>query len=302
MTGGCGFFGRRIVAEFGGAGWHVAAPRRSEYDLTDPAAAARMLHNHPADLVVHAAATVGGIEANRREPGRFFYDNIVMGVHLIEAARLTGIQKIVTLGTVCSYPRDTPVPFRESDIWAGFPEETNAPYGIAKKALLVMGQAYRRQYGLNSIHLLPVNLFGEGDDFDPVSSHVIPAMIRKLIGAKERGEPKVVMWGTGGASREFLYVGDAARAVRLAAERYDSPEPVNIGAGFEITICDLAALVARIVGYGGVVEWDPSKPDGQPRRRLDVSRAEAFGFRAEISLEEGLRRTVAWWLENRPAP
>jgi GDP-L-fucose synthase len=250
-------------------------------------------------LVVHLAALVGGIGANRENPGRFFYANMAMGLHLIEHARHAGLKKFVQAGTICAYPKFTPVPFREDDLWNGYPEETNAPYGVAKKALLVMLQAYRRQYGLNGIFLLPVNLYGPGDNFDPRTCHVIPALIRKFVEARERGDATVVAWGTGRASREFLYAADAARGLAMAAERYDRPEPVNLGAGFEITIRELAEKIRRLVGFEGQVVWDPAKPDGQPRRCLDTSRAREFGFQASTDFDGGLCATIQWWQQTR---
>ena len=250
--------------------------------------------------MIHAAAAVGGIGANRLHPGRFFYDNAIMGLHLIEAARRQGVEKFVCLGTVCAYPGDTPVPFREDDLWNGYPEATNAPYGLAKKMLLVQLQAYRQEYGFAGIYLIPVNLYGPGDNFDPESSHVIPAMIRRFAEAKEKGLPEVVLWGDGSPTREFLHVTDAAEAVVLAAERYDAPEPVNVGTGSEIAIRDLAQRVARATGYSGRIAWDPTRPNGQMRRRLDTTRArEAFGFTARIGFDEGLAETVAWWQAER---
>jgi GDP-L-fucose synthase len=301
VTGGHGFLGSHILArlEALGAG-HVLAPTMSEYDLTQTAAVRDVIRSSDPDVVIHLAAEVGGIGANREQPGRFFYANMVMGVHMIEEARLAGVQKFVQLGTICAYPKHTPVPFRESDLWNGYPEETNAPYGIAKKALLVQLQAYRAQYGFNGVYLLPVNLYGPRDNFDPSSSHVIPALIRKMVEAVDEGREEVVLWGTGNASREFLYVDDCARAVLLAAERYDAPDPVNVGTGNEITIGDLAARIAAAVGFDGRLTYDASKPDGQPRRCLDTSRAlESFGFRASVPFDEGLERTIAWYRNHR---
>ena len=301
VTGGAGFLGRRVVAALRarGAG-DVVVPRQADYDLVEREACRRLLGEHRPELVVHLAARVGGIGANRANPGRFFYDNLMMGVQLLEECRLHHVAKVVTVGTICSYPKLTPVPFREDDLWAGYPEETNAAYGLAKKMLLVQGQAYRQQYGMNAVHLLPVNLYGPGDNFDPEKSHVIPALVRKFSDALDSGADHVVAWGTGRASREFLYVDDAAEAVLLAAERYDGAEPVNVGAGFEITIRDLAASIARLIGFKGEVRWDASQPDGQPRRSLDTARAERrFGFRAAVGLEDGLRRTIAWYRETR---
>ena len=301
VTGGNGFLGSHILERLEASGaHHVMAPTVAEYDLTEAVVVRDLFRDCNPDIVIHLAAEVGGIGANREQPGRFFYANMVMGVHMIEEARRAGVEKFVQLGTICAYPKHTPVPFREADLWNGYPEETNAPYGIAKKALLVQLQAYRAQYGFNGVYLLPVNLYGPRDNFDPASSHVIPALIRKMVEAVEDGREEVVLWGTGTASREFLYVEDCARAVLLAAEHYDSSEPVNIGTGNEITIRDLASHIASEVGFEGRLTCDPSKPDGQPRRCLDTSRAlETFGFRSRVPFEEGLRRTVAWYQETR---
>jgi GDP-L-fucose synthase len=302
ITGGDGFLGRHLQAEMLARGvprQGILVPRIDEFDLTREESVVRMYRQMQPTVVVHLAALVGGIGANRENPGRFFYANMAMGLHLIEHARHAGLKKFVQAGTICAYPKFTPVPFREDDLWNGYPEETNAPYGVAKKALLVMLQAYRRQYGLNGIFLLPVNLYGPGDNFDPRTSHVIPALIRKFVEARERGDATVVAWGTGRASREFLYVGDAARGLAMAAERYDRPEPVNLGAGFEITIRELAEKIRRLVGFEGQVVWDPGKPDGQPRRCLDTSRARQFGFQASTNFDEGLRGTIQWWQQTR---
>ncbi|MBK6661786.1 MAG: GDP-L-fucose synthase [Thermoflexaceae bacterium] len=303
VTGGSGFLGRFVVEELRAHGAaEVFVPRSREYDLRDRDAIRRMLADARPDVVIHLAAVVGGIGANRENPGRFFYDNAIMGIELIEHARQAGVRKFVTVGTVCSYPKFAPVPFREADLWDGYPEETNAPYGLAKKMLLVQGQAYRQQYGFNVIHLLPVNLFGPHDNFDPESSHVIPALIRKCVEARDAGAAEVELWGTGAASREFLYVEDAARGIVLAAERYDGEEPVNLGVGHEMSIRELAGAIAAVTGYRGGFRWDPSKPDGQPRRALDTTRArERFGFTAAIPFEEGLRRTVEWYERTRAA-
>jgi GDP-L-fucose synthase len=299
VTGGAGFLGKRLQAELlarGTPGQNILVPLIEDFDLTREADVLRMYREMKPDVVIHLAALVGGIGANRENPGLFFYANMAMGLHLIEHARRTGLKKFVQVGTICAYPKFTPVPFREEDLWNGYPEETNAPYGIAKKALLVMLQAYRRQYGTHGIFLLPVNLYGPGDNFDPKSSHVIPALIRKFCEAQEQGWNHVEVWGTGRASREFLYVDDCARGIALAALLYDKPEPVNLGAGFEITIKDLAEMIRRLVGFEGDLVWDETKPDGQPRRCLDTSRAAAeFGFRASMPFEEGLRRTIQWW-------
>jgi GDP-L-fucose synthase len=301
VTGGAGFLGQRVCALLrardAGA---VIVPRRAQYDLTEQAEVRRLFDGEQPDVVVHLAAEVGGIGANRANPGRYFYANMAMGLHIIEACRATGVDKFVQVGTVCAYPKHAPVPFRETALWDGYPEETNAPYGIAKKSLLVMLQGYREQYGLNGIYLLPVNLYGPGDNFDLETSHVIPALIRKFCTARKTNVGEVEVWGSGGASREFLYVDDAARGIVLATERYDGAEPVNLGAGEEIRIREAVDLIARLTGFDGVVRWDRSRPDGQPRRMLETSRAEAyFGFRAEVSLEKGLRRTIEWWERSR---
>jgi len=302
VTGGAGFLGRMIVEGLQRRGAaSVFVPRSREYDLRDPAAIARVLDVARPDLVIHAAAVVGGIGANQEHPGQFFYENAIMGIQLIEAARRAGVEKTVVVGTVCSYPKFTPTPFSEDSLWDGYPEETNAPYGLAKKMLLVQLQAYRQEYGMRGAFLLPANLYGPGDNFDPASSHVIPALIRKMVLAREAGAAEVEVWGTGNASREFLYVKDAAEGILLAAERYDDPDPVNLGTGSEITIRDLAETIARVTGFRGRLAWDPSKPDGQPRRRLDTTRAEErFGFRAATSFEAGLEETVAWYRAHRP--
>jgi GDP-L-fucose synthase len=276
-------------------------PRIEQYDLVNPADIARRYEDMRPQVVIHLAAVVGGIGANRERPGEFFYKNLMMGVQLIEQARLRGVEKFVAIGTVCAYPKFTPVPFREEHLWDGYPEETNAPYGLAKKMLLVQSQAYRQQYGFNSIFLLPVNLYGPGDNFDPQTSHVIPALIKKCGDAVQAGDNHVTCWGTGEVSREFLYAADAAEGILLAAEHYDGAEPVNLGAGREIRIKDLAEKIAQLTGFMGRICWDPSKPDGQPRRCLDVSRAKAlFGFEARTSFDEGLRRTIDWYRASFP--
>jgi GDP-L-fucose synthase len=300
VTGGAGFLGSYVVSRLKQQGCTaVFVPRSAEFDLREKPAIRRLFDAAQPDIVLHLAAVVGGIGANRDNPGRFFYDNLIMGVQLIEEARRRGINKFVALGTICAYPKHTPVPFREEELWNGYPEETNAPYGLAKKMLLVQSQAYREQYGFNSIFLLPVNLYGPRDNFDLQASHVIPALVRKCVEAVARGQHQVPVWGTGKATREFLHADDCARAILLAAERYDSSEPVNIGAGFEITIRDLAQLVADITGFRGEFVWDPTKPDGQPRRCLDVARAKkAFGFAAEIPFQEGLRQAIDWYRTN----
>ena len=302
VTGGAGFLGSQVVARLRGQGLDPFVVRSRDFDLTEPAEAERLFAETRPELVFHLAAEVGGIGANRASPGRFWYANLVMGTNVLEQSRRSGVEKLVLVGTICSYPKLTPTPFREDDLWNGYPEETNAPYGVAKKALLVGAQAYREQYGLKSIYLLPVNLFGPGDNADLNASHVIPALIRKMIEAQERGESEVVLWGDGSPTREFLYVEDCAEALVLAAERYDGFEPVNVGTGQEIAIRDLTTLVADVTGFEGEIVWDTSKPNGQPRRQLDVSRAEElFGFRARTPLREGLERTVAWYRSAAPA-
>ena len=301
VTGGAGFLGSVLCRKLKQRGCqNVLVPLIEEYDLTSEDIVVKMYEDMQPDMVIHLAALVGGIGANRDNPGLFFYANMVMGLHLIEHARKFGIEKFVQVGTICAYPKFTPVPFREQDLWNGYPEETNAPYGIAKKALLVMCQSYRAQYGFNGIYLLPVNLYGPGDNFNPSSSHVIPALIKKCIDAVDNGDEEVICWGTGSASREFIYVDDAAEGLLLAAEFYNDPEPVNIGAGFEITIRDLAEKIAKLSGFKGRLVWDDTKPDGQPRRSLDTSRAkEAFGFEAKTSFNEGLKKTIEWYKENK---
>ncbi len=303
LTGRAGFLGARVRERLEVAGAaEVFVPRRCDYDLTDAEDVRRAYTDARPDTVIHLAAEVGGIGANRDNPGRFFYANMAMGLHLIEEARRQRIEKFVQVGTVCSYPKHTPVPFSEDDLWNGYPEETNAPYGIAKKALLVMLQGYRGQYGLNGVYLLPVNLYGPGDNFDLHSSHVIPALIRKCEEARIAKVEQVECWGTGNASREFLYVEDCADAVVAAAERLESEEPVNVGAHSEIKIRDLTALIARLTGFEGRLAWDPTKPDGQPRRALDTSRAEElFGFKASTPLEQGLRQTIDWYRKSDAA-
>jgi GDP-L-fucose synthase len=294
VTGGGGFLGRAVVRRLEASGAsEIFVPRSADYDLRTREGIERALADGRPELVIHLAGVVGGIGANRESPGRFFYENAIMGIELMERARLAGVAKYVQVGTVCSYPKFTPVPFHEDNLWNGYPEETNAPYGLAKKMLLVQGQAYREQYRFNVIHLIPVNLYGPGDNFDPASSHVIPALIMKCVDAREAGLDHIDVWGTGAASREFLYVDDAAEGMVLAAERYDGAEPVNLGVGREITIRALVELIARLTGFEGEIRWDTSKPDGQPRRALDTSRArERFGFVAGTSFEEGMRRTI----------
>jgi GDP-L-fucose synthase len=297
VTGGAGFLGSRIVRKLGERGCRqIFVPRSKDYDLVRMEAVQKLYADAKPDIVVHLAARVGGIGANMKNPGSFFYENLMMGVQLIEQGRIHGIEKFVAIGTICAYPKFTPVPFKEDDIWNGYPEETNAPYGLAKKMLLVQSQAYRQQYGFKAIYLLPVNLYGPGDNFDPEYSHVIPALIKKVFDAKERGEKSIVVWGTGRASREFLYVEDAAEGVVLATEKYNKPDPVNLGAGFEITIRELVELIFALADFNGKIEWDISKPDGQPRRRLDTSRAkQEFGFEAKTSLRDGLKKTIEWY-------
>jgi GDP-L-fucose synthase len=301
VTGGGGFLGKHIarkLEERGAAS--VFVPRSATYDLREKDAIQQALHDARPDVIIHAAAVVGGIGANRDNPGRFFYDNAIMGIQLTEQARLAGVDKFVTIGTVCAYPKHTPVPFREEDLWHGYPEETNAPYGLAKKMLLVQSQAYRQQYGFNAIYLIPVNLYGPGDNFDLATSHVIPALIRKCIEARDNGDPFIEVWGTGNASREFLYVEDAAEGILLATEHSDVPEPVNLGTGEEITIRDLVHRIAELTGFTGDIRWDPSKPDGQPRRALNTTRAASqFGFRAATPLRAGLQSTIAWYESAR---
>jgi GDP-L-fucose synthase len=297
VTGGAGFLGSFVCERLKTRGVkNLIVPRRKDSDLTDVAAVRKLYKEARPDVVLHLAAEVGGIGANQANPGRFFFANMAMGMHLIEEGRIAGLKKFLQVGTVCAYPKFAPVPFKETDIWNGYPEETNAPYGVAKKALLVMLQAYRQQYSFNGVFLVPVNLYGPRDNFDLNTSHVIPALIRKCLEAKKRGDDKIVCWGTGSASREFLYVEDCADGIVAAAEGYDGPEPVNLGTGREITIRDLVTLIARLTGFTGRIEWDSSKPDGQPRRCLDVERAKAlFNFRAKVDFEEGLKRTIDWY-------
>ena len=300
VTGGAGFLGREVCRELDARRpASIVVPRSRTCDLRDRAAIRGFMAEEKPQVLIHLAAVVGGIGANRENPGRYFYDNAVMGIELIEQARLAGVEKVVVVGTICSYPKHTPVPFREENLWDGYPEETNAPYGLAKKMLLVQAQAYRQQYGLNAICLLPVNLYGPGDNFDPATSHVIPAIIRKVVEAQATGQSNIDVWGTGNASREFLFVRDAARAIVMAAERYNEAEPVNVGSGCEITIRELVDLICRLCGFVGEVRWDASRPDGQPRRCLDTSRALAtFDFRAETPLPDGLRETIGWYREH----
>lgn len=301
VTGGAGFLGKYVVRKLQELGYEVFVPRSKDYNLVDNEAVKRLYRDSKPDVVIHLAAKVGGIGLNREKPGDLFYDNIVMGVQMMEQGRRFGIKKFVAIGTICAYPKFTPVPFREEDLWNGYPEETNAAYGLAKKVLLVQSQAYRQQYGFNSIYLLPVNLYGPGDNFDPESSHVIPALIKKVFDAKDRGERRIIVWGSGKATREFLYVEDAAEGVVLATEKYDKPEPINLGAGFEISIKELAELICELAGFDGEIEWDTTKPDGQPRRCLDVTKAKKeFGFIAKTEFREGLKKTLGWYRANVP--
>jgi len=298
VTGGGGFLGSHLVERLQAEGIDPFVARRQDYDLTQQADTERLFDAARAELVFHLAAEVGGIGANRANPGRYWYANLIMGANVLEQARVHEVGKTVLLGTICAYPKFTPVPFREDELWNGYPEETNAPYGVAKKALLVGAQAYREQYGTDAVYLLPVNLYGPRDNFDLETSHVIPALIRKMVEARERGDAEIVLWGDGSPTREFLYVDDCVEALWLAAQRYDGPEPVNLGSGEEIAIRKLAELVAQLTGFEGEIVWDTSHPNGQPRRRLDVSRAESlFGFSARTRLREGLERTIAWYRE-----
>jgi GDP-L-fucose synthase len=302
ITGGGGFLGSHLVERVRGEGLEPFVARQRDYDLTSAGDAARLFEAAQPELVIHLAAEVGGIGANRDNPGRYWYSNLMMGAHVLEQSRVAGVRKLVLLGTICSYPKFAPVPFKEDDLWNGYPEETNAPYGVAKKALLVGAHGYREQYQLNSVFLLPVNLYGPGDNLDLETSHVIPALIRKMVDAQEHGLAEVVLWGDGSPTREFLYVEDCAEAIWLAAQRYDGAEPVNLGTGEEISIRELAELTAELTGYDGEIVWDSTKPNGQPRRRLDVSRAEQlFGFRASTPFRAGLERTIEWYRSQRPA-
>ena len=301
VTGGAGFLGTHLIRRLKEHGAkEIFVPQYPEYDLVREADIIRMIDTAKPDIIIHLAAKVGGIGANREKPGEFFYDNLMMGVQLIHQSWLKGVEKFVAIGTICAYPKYTPIPFKEEDLWNGYPEETNAPYGLAKKMLLVQSQSYREQYGYNSIFLLPVNLYGPGDNFNPASSHVIPALIRKYLEAKEQGANEIVAWGDGSPTREFIYVEDAAEGIALATQKYNSSEPVNIGSSFEISIKDLTETIARLTGFNGSIRWDTTKPNGQPRRKLDTTRArEAFGFEAKTDFEEGLKRTIAWYANER---
>ena len=303
ITGGGGFLGKVVVGKLRAAGYeNLITPRRKDYDFTREVDGERLYATEKPDVVLHMAAEVGGIGANRDNPGRYFFANMAMGLHLIEGARRHGLKKFVQVGTICAYPKFTPVPFKEADLWNGFPEETNAPYGVAKKALLVMLQGYRQQYGLNGVYVLPVNLYGPGDNFDLRTSHVIPALVRKCVEARRRGDKEIIAWGTGSASREFLYVDDCAEGILAAMFRYDSSEPINLGTGREVTVKDLTHLVARLARFEGTIVWDTTKPDGQPRRCLDVTRArDQLGFVAKTTLEEGLAKTIEWYERTNPA-
>jgi len=300
VTGGHGFVGGHLVKRLEELGARVIAPTKDDYDLVDGEQVRKMYDDNPCDIVIHLAAVVGGIGANREHPGKFFYENLMMGTQLLHEAYRSGVPKFVAIGTICAYPKMTPIPFKEKDLWNGYPEETNAPYGLAKKMMLVQSQGYRQEYGYNSIFLLPVNQYGPGDNFDPQSSHVIPALIRKCLEAKESGAAYIEAWGDGSPTREFLYVKDTVEAILLAAEKYDGSDPVNLGSSNEISIKDLTELIARLTGFSGEIRWDKSKPNGQPRRKLDTSRAKKeFGFEAKTTFKDGLHKTIAWYKENK---
>jgi len=301
VTGGSGFLGKVVVRKLKEHGADtIFVPRFEEYDLTKEDDIDRMLQDAQPDLIIHLAAQVGGIGANRKYPAEFFYNNLMMGVQLLHKAWETGVEKFVAIGTICAYPKFTPVPFKEENLWDGYPEETNAPYGLAKKMLLVQAQAYRQQYGYNALFLLPVNLYGPGDNFNPASSHVIPALIRKCVDAKQAGQDEIIVWGDGSPTREFLYVDDAAEGIVLASEKYNASEPVNLGSGHEISIKNLVELIAEKTGFEGELVWDTSKPNGQPRRMLDTSRASVrFGFKAQMPFEQGLKNTIDWYIQNK---
>ncbi|MFC1983976.1 GDP-L-fucose synthase family protein [Chloroflexota bacterium] len=301
VTGGAGFLGTNIVKKLEERGYkEIFVPRSKDYNLVEMEAVKRLYGDAKPDVVIHLAARVGGIGVTSQKPGDYFYENLMMGVQMMEQGRLFGVEKFVAIGTVCAYPKNIPIPFTEEDLWNGYPEETNAPYGIAKKMTLVQSQAYRQQYDFNAIYLLPVNLYGPGDNFDPETSHAIPALIKKCLDAVEAGKEEITVWGTGEPTREYLYVKDAAEGIILATEKYNKPEPVNLGSGFEISIKDLVGLIAKLTGFSGRIIWDTSKPDGQPRRLFDTSKAESeFGFRAKTNFEEGLRETIEWYKAQR---
>jgi GDP-L-fucose synthase len=301
VTGGAGFLGSYVVKKLGERGCRsVFVPRSNAYDLVKYEACKKVYKDSKPDIVIHLAARVGGIGANRQNPGKFFYENLMMGVQMMDLGRQAGLEKFVAIGTICAYPKFTPVPFKEENLWNGYPEETNAPYGLAKKMLLVQAQAYRQQYGFNAIYLLPVNLYGPGDNFDSQSSHVIPALIKKSVDAMANNDTEITVWGTGKPTREFIYAEDAAEGILLASERYNKPDPVNLGAGFEISIKDLVELIAKFTGFKGKIVWDTTKPDGQPRRMLDTVKAfKEFGFKARMPFEEGLRRTIEWYVSTK---